>query len=69
MIDTIVGTVVAGVTVTITGLRRNANSKASTRKAKGEPGGSPFAVLHCRLGSALKARMFPERRAPQKRCD
>ena len=28
-----------------------------------------FGFLLCRLGSALEARMFRERRAPQKRCD
>jgi hypothetical protein len=38
-------------------------------KEKGEPGGSPFPNLLCRPGSAQNARMFRERRAPQKRCD
>jgi hypothetical protein len=70
MIVTFAGTPVAGVTIVIiTKLQRNTNSHALTRKAKGEPSGSPFAILLCRLGSALKARMFRERRAPQKRCD
>src|SRR5229473_3364515 len=36
---------------------------------RGNLAAPPFAFLLCRLGSALKARMFRERRAPQKRCD
>src|SRR6266851_6053469 len=36
---------------------------------RGNLAAPPFAFLLCRLGSALKARMFRERRTPQKRCD
>jgi hypothetical protein len=35
---------------------------------KGEPHGSPFFGLMCRLRSAQKARMFRERLAPRERC-
>jgi hypothetical protein len=69
MIVTIAGIAMAGVTTIITGLRRNTKFETETEKRKGEPGGSPFAFLLCRLGSTLETRMFRERRAPQKRCD
>ena len=69
MTATIAGIAPAGVITIITRLQRNTDSKSLERKQKGEPGGSPFAFLLCRLGSALEARMFRERRAPQKRCD
>jgi hypothetical protein len=60
----------AGVITIITNPQHNTNLQSLVRKQKGEPGGlPPFATLLCRLGSALEARMFRERRAPQKRCD
>src|SRR4029077_18690787 len=71
MIATIVSTAVASVTTSTARLRRNNSSKRSASNAR--KGGAwrlpPFAILLCRLGSALRARMFRERRAPQKRCD
>jgi hypothetical protein len=46
MIATIAGTAMAGGTIVIiTRLRHSANSNALARIAKGEPGGSPFAIL------------------------
>jgi hypothetical protein len=46
MIATIAGTALAGgAIVIITRLPRSTNSNALARKAKGEPGGSPFAIL------------------------
>jgi hypothetical protein len=46
MIAIIGGTAMAGGTIVIiTRLRRSTNSNALARKAKGEPGGSPFAIL------------------------
>jgi len=70
MIATIAGTAVASLITIITRVQRNTSSKASTLKAKGGSlAAPPFVFLLCRLGSALKARMFRERRAPQERCD
>jgi hypothetical protein len=70
MIATTTGTARAGVTIIIAGLTRNTNWKACKQKAKGGSlAAPPFANLLCRLGSAQTARMFLERRAPQKRCD
>jgi hypothetical protein len=70
MIATIAVTAAASFTTIITRVQRNTSSKASTLKAKGGAWRLPlFVFLLCRLGSALKARMFRERRAPQKRCD
>ena len=70
MIATIAGTAVASLTTIITRVQRNTSSKAFTLKAKGGAWRLPFSFfLLCRLGSALEARMFRERRAPQERCD
>jgi hypothetical protein len=71
MIATIAGTAVASLTVIITRVQRNTSSKTFMLKAKGGSlAASPFRFfLLCRLGSALEARMFRERRAPQERCD
>jgi len=75
MIATIAGTAVASVTFIIASLRRNTNSNhqqiriINTESERGSLAAPPFALFLCRLGSALKARMFRERRAPQKRCD
>jgi hypothetical protein len=69
-IVTIAGIATSGVTATVTILRPNTSSKVSGQKAKGGAKRLPlFANLLCRLRSALEARMFRERRAPQKRCD
>jgi len=70
MIAIIAGTAIASLTTIITRVQRNTSSKAFTLKAKGGAWRLPtFGFLLCRLGSALEARMFRERRAPQKRCD
>jgi hypothetical protein len=70
MIAIIVGTAIASLTTIITRVQRNTSSKAFTLKAKGGAWRlPPFGFLLCRLGSALEARMFRERRTPQKRCD
>jgi hypothetical protein len=65
----IAGTAAIAVTlgaVTIAATLRQLNN---FQNKNGEPGGSPFfANLPCRLGSALNARMFHERLAPQERC-
>jgi len=68
-IATIATTATSGATIAITLILRNTPRKELVEKQKGEPGGSPFLpVYYCRLGSALEARMFRERRAPQERC-
>ena len=70
MIATIAGTAMASLTVIITRVQRNTSLKTFMLNAKGGAWRlPPFAFLLCRLGSALEARMFRERRAPQKRCD
>jgi len=68
MIAIIEGTALAGVITIITRTRRSPDLNLSSWNGKREPGGSLFPFLLCRLGSALAARMFRERRAPQKRC-
>jgi hypothetical protein len=69
MIDTIAATAAAGDATTIIGHRRVTKfQRIPVVNKKEEPESSSFFHLVCRPGSALTARMFHERRAPQKRC-
>lgn len=69
-IVTIAGTPPLLSATTVTNLPRDTDSNASSQEARGGAWRlPPLANLLCRLGSALEARMFRERRAPQKRCD
>jgi hypothetical protein len=68
MIGTIAITVAGSIAITIT-LLRNIRFNSRLETQKGGTWRFPlFAILLCRLGSALEARMFHGRRAPQERC-
>lgn len=55
-------------TITIIILRHRSNSLTSDKIKRGSRAAPPFAILLCRLRSALTARMFRERLAPRERC-
>jgi hypothetical protein len=67
MIGTIAITAEGSTAITIILLLRNIRSNPDKRK-RGNLAVPPFAIVLCRLGSALEARMFHGRRAPQERC-
>jgi len=65
MIGTTVG---IASTIAIIILLHRSNSQTTDKIKRGSRAAPPFAILLCRLRSALTARMFRERLAPRERC-